>query len=265
MEIIEQYCQGKKDELSNEDAIFYNDDYVVIIDGVTAKGKKKDRGRKSGRVARDILMNTLPTIDGTASKKEFFTILHNALAENIPEDANIEDIPSACLLVYSNYYKQIWICGDSQYMINGEYYDNSKEFDKIVSNARSLFIELLVARGITEAEEMEKDFARIATKGLLKYQPVLENNFESPHGYIVLNGRTLCDEQIQEVDVEENDEIIFASDGYPFLKETLEESEEELKRVLKEDPLCYKIYKSTKGLKKGNVSYDDRCYIRFII
>ena len=57
--------------------------------------------------------------------------------------------------------------------------------------------------------------------------------------------------------------IVLASDGYPVLKGTLAESERELSEILKNDPLCYKVYCSTKGLKKGNVSFDDRSYIRF--
>ena len=46
---------------------------------------------------------------------------------------------------------------------------------------------------------------------------------------------------------------------YPSLKE----SEDELAKIIATDPLCYKTYFSTKGLKKGNVSFDDRTYIRF--
>ncbi len=58
-------------------------------------------------------------------------------------------------------------------------------------------------------------------------------------------------------------EIVLASDGYPKLKSTLKESEEELAKIIEIDPLCYKTYFSTKGLKKGNFSFDDRTYIRF--
>ena len=61
----------------------------------------------------------------------------------------------------------------------------------------------------------------------------------------------------------ENSEVVLASDGYPFLKETLKESEEELLKVLKEDPLCCTLNPSTKGIVKGNRSFDDRTYLRF--
>jgi len=59
-------------------------------------------------------------------------------------------------------------------------------------------------------------------------------------------------------------QIVISSDGYPFLKPTLQESEKMLATLIKEDPLLYKKFKSTKGIVKTNYSYDDRTYVRFI-
>ena len=44
---------------------------------------------------------------------------------------------------------------------------------------------------------------------------------------------------------------------------TLQQSEQDLDRLLKEDPQCCRLYESTKGLKPGNKSFDDRTYVRF--
>ena len=63
--------------------------------------------------------------------------------------------------------------------------------------------------------------------------------------------------------VESNSQIILSSDGYPKLFTTLQESEEYLFSVLKDDPLLYKKYKSTKGFMKGQNSFDDRAFISF--
>ena len=65
-------------------------------------------------------------------------------------------------------------------------------------------------------------------------------------------------------DIPAGTEIILASDGYPYLENTLEASESKLKYILENDPLCYTLYKSTKGIQKGNVSFDDRSYVRFV-
>jgi len=58
-------------------------------------------------------------------------------------------------------------------------------------------------------------------------------------------------------------EIVLASDGYPFLKSTLEASEKALEELLKHDPQCVNSFIATKGLVEGNKSFDDRTYIRF--
>ena len=38
-----------------------------------------------------------------------------------------------------------------------------------------------------------------------------------------------------------------------------------LRDILEKDPLCIRLYKSTKGIKKGNCSFDDRAYLRIKI
>lgn len=57
-------------------------------------------------------------------------------------------------------------------------------------------------------------------------------------------------------------ELVLASDGYPFLKPTLDESEAMLASQLGNDPLCMNTFKATKGLMAGNKSFDDRSYLR---
>lgn len=58
---------------------------------------------------------------------------------------------------------------------------------------------------------------------------------------------------------------MLASDGYPILKATLQESEESLARHLADDPQNIKEYVATKGLVEGNLSFDDRAYVRLTI
>ena len=58
-------------------------------------------------------------------------------------------------------------------------------------------------------------------------------------------------------------EVVLASDGYPFLKPTLAESEEALLHLIAHDPQCIHDFIATKGLVAGNKSFDDRTYIRF--
>jgi hypothetical protein len=59
-------------------------------------------------------------------------------------------------------------------------------------------------------------------------------------------------------------EVVLASDGYPYLQPTLKASEESLTSLLQSDPYLIDRFKATKGKMKGNTSFDDRAYIRFI-
>jgi hypothetical protein len=56
--------------------------------------------------------------------------------------------------------------------------------------------------------------------------------------------------------------IVLASDGYPYLQETLGASEQQLQELLNEDPLLFRRYKATKGMKQDNISFDDRTYVK---
>lgn len=115
-----------------------------------------------------------------------------------------------------------------------------------------------------EKELLNDDIARNQILPLLKRQQYLENS-HSDYSCEALNSMDINTDKIKLFKVKENDEIILASDGYPVLKNTLEESEKLLKKILNEEPLCYKIYKSTKGINKDNKSFDDRTYVKFKI
>ena len=60
-------------------------------------------------------------------------------------------------------------------------------------------------------------------------------------------------------------EIVLASDGYPWLAPTLEETEALLDKQRQNDPLNVGEFKATKAFVKGNNSFDDRSYIRFTV
>ena len=84
-------------------------------------------------------------------------------------------------------------------------------------------------------------------------------------GYPMLDGTVVESRFLKTQKVAEGSTIVLATDGYPILKESLAESEKELARLLKEDPLCIFDYKSTKGLAEGCSSFDDRTYVRLEI
>ena len=80
--------------------------------------------------------------------------------------------------------------------------------------------------------------------------------------YTVIDGTPIYMNGIKTIDVSRAREIVLATDGYPFLKPTLAESEAALRELLRQDPMLVSLYQATKGIMQGNCSFDDRAYLR---
>lgn len=265
MKIVEYYIQGKVDNVVNEDGIFISDKIVAVIDGVTTKSDNLYDSFKSGKIAKDILLNTLEKIDAKMPLEETFLILNSALKKYHDSYGKEREYFSAQIIVYNDYYKEIWNFGDCNCMINNTFHNHDKFYDTITSNARILYNESRLKEGYTINDLLENDLGAEYIKPLLQAQYLFDNDSDSIFGYPILNGNNIDTNKVNVYKLNIGDEVILASDGYPIIENTLKKSEDFLKKVLEEDPLCMNLYKSMKGLKQGNISYDDRAYIRFIV
>jgi glycerophosphoryl diester phosphodiesterase len=151
---------------------------------------------------------------------------------------------------------------------NGKVYQFQKDLDQVLSNLRSLVIHVLRSRGATEEDLLAHDVSRERILEFLQLQTELQNSpYACEFTYHVLDG--IFDRPQDHIHIVPIDgtssEVVLSSDGYPQIFPTLEETERHLAKTIASDPLCYKTYKSTKGVVEGNISYDDRSYIRFTI
>ncbi len=267
MQIIEQQVMSKNGNMDHcEDGLFISDNFVVVIDGVTAKGKKLWKGKKSGRYARDLILEKLKSVSEDVSAVSFFNILSGALKEAheffYPDGCPLAEKLRAAVIVYSRYYKEIWSYGDCSCMINDVVYAHEKAIDQLNSAMRSYILQDELNSGKTYAELQKRDMGREYIQEALLRQFHFEN-IDGLFGYAVLNGDSINESLVVKHAVKEGDIVILVSDGYPKLCPTLKESEHALENVLEQDPLCCRIYLSTKGMAVGNISFDDRCYCRF--
>lgn len=253
-----------------EDGLFISDDFICVVDGVTSKGKWKFDGHTSGYYAKELILKGMETMPADISGEDAVLLLNKCLTDGYSEEykqialQNSNERIQANVILYSVKQKQIWSYGDCQCIINGEFYAHEKVFDVILSRARALYIEIERLCGKTEEELLIHDTGRDFILPILKNQSVLENA-KSEYCIVNLNGFDIDPGKIIKYDLQDGDEIVLASDGYPQLKTSLKESEDILAQVLKNDPLCCKEYLSTKGLKEGNASFDDRTYISFTV
>ena len=176
---------------------------------------------------------------------------------------------------YSAEFREIWLFGDCQAMVNGRRIETVKEVDLLLSAMRSFVWQAreegdMANRRFAKSAESDEtaatksdDPGRDAIMPFLRMQSAFTNK-RGKYGYFVFDGFTDAEYPIRSIRVTPGDEVVLASDGYPILERTLARSEAQLARLKADDPHLIDIYPSTKGFTPGLDSFDDRAYIRFI-
>lgn len=271
IEIIERQVVGKKSQEECEDGIVATDDFVAVIDGSTSKTDKQfcptmRNGRYAMTLVAELIKQQLSAEDSveTFCRKATQRIqqCYQACKADMERlKANPVERMTCSSVVYSAARREIWFVGDCQALdcTHGKLYENSKPYEQPIAEMRSARIRLDLLDGANAAEYRIKDKGRDFILPLLreycKYQNVT---------YPVIDGFDIPMDTVKVVDLPAStQEIVLASDGYPFLAKTLGESEERLAHLLEEDPLLIDKVKMTKGWMKGNRSFDDRAYVRF--
>lgn len=277
MKVIESKIEGKKSPESCEDGLVVTADFIAVIDGSTSKTPHHlSPDMKNGRYAMVLISEYIQHELKPESTVEDFcegvtSYIYNKVyrQQGIEEQmqAHPEERLTASVILYSKAKNEVWMVGDCQAIIDGKLYENNKPFEDIVARRR---VEL-IRQGFTPQE------ARKTIEPLL-IQAMLEGQNKT---YTVIDGFPIYQKGVKvvslnapqknvETDVADSlplptKEIVLASDGYPFLKPTLTESEEALAHLLAYDPQCTHEFIATKGIVVGNKSFDDRTYIRFQI
>ena len=246
------------------DAILVSENYIAVIDGATPKGTRLWQGQKGDCFVSSFIKSVIENMEGNLTATEAITKINDSVNEiyikngTSYEELLPEERLQASLVIYSVHRREIWSFGDCKFMINGKNYDTVRQADTLLAYLRALYTELARIDG----EKSENDVGREAIMPLLRKVIGLAN-IDCEFGYDAINGGPVKPENTRVVKLNEGDFVVLASDGYPELFETLEKTENNLFILLEKDPDCIKELRSTKGLKKGNESYDDRSYISF--
>ncbi len=273
MEVAESLVLGKSgnQELC-EDAVVVNDRFAAVLDGATSQIDDNEGEMSSGKKAVNRLSAVLERIRGDVDVRECFRELNAALADIYHEEGIYEKARtspgyrgSAAAIVYSRARSELWMIGDCQALLDGEPFTAWRKGDEILSEVRAMFLESELIEGKSIADLREHDTGREYIREMLIRQKHFQNLARDfPYSYSVLDGFLDDVETSVQVHPVPTDcrYLVLASDGYPVLKPTLEESERELARIIAEDPLCFRQFKSTKGVYTGNLSFDDRSYVK---
>jgi hypothetical protein len=194
--------------------------------------------------------------------------LTDALARRLPEYIAPELRPVAHVGIYSIARNEIWQISDVAYWHSGMSHSiPEKLVDHHSSGLRAAILNAELIRGATLDELASNDIGRKAIEPILTRQALFCNNTAAGEwAYGAIDGRKVPKELIRvHAIADQITELVLASDGYPAIYGSLRETEENLKNLLLKDPLCIGPLRSTKGVKPGQVSFDDRSYIRFAI
>ena len=280
MKIIESSIIGKKSPEACEDGMVITDDFIAVIDGSTSKTPKHlNPDMKNGRYAMMLISEYIrEELKADASVDDFCqgvtAYIYHKVYEKLGVEERLKEHPeerlTASAILYSRTRNEVWMVGDCQAIIDGKLYENGKPYEQEIARKRVELIE----QGLSPAEA-RKQIEPLLIEAMLSGQN---------QTYTVIDGFPIYQEGVKVValktkpasssietyfqeqtkPVSSPNEVVLASDGYPFLKPTLAASEAALAEQIANDPQNIRSFIATKGIVEGNKSFDDRTYIRFV-
>ena len=279
MKIIESKIVGKKSQEACEDGMVVTDDFIAVIDGSTSKTPKHlNPDMKNGRYAMMLISEYIrEELKADASVDDFCqgvtAYIYNKVYEKLGVEERLKEHPeerlTASAILYSRTRNEVWMVGDCQAIIDGKLYENGKPYEEKIARKR---VEL-IKQGLSPAEA-RKQIEPLLIKAMLSGQ---NQNYTVIDGFpiyregvkvVALKTKPVSSSietyfQEQTKPVSSPNEVVLASDGYPFLEPTLAASEAALAEQIANDPQNIHSFIATKGIVEGNKSFDDRTYIRF--
>lgn len=271
--VIEKFILGKSRDISKcEDRIVVTDHFACLIDGATSKSDIDFDSKTQGVIAGELIEKVVRSMPNDITLPSFISEINkqfHSFYAGVGMTDHMEKHPvdklNASLIIYSDHHNEVWSVGDCQAIIDNTFFRKTKIIDTILSDLRAFITESCIRQGMSTEELQLKDTGREKILEYLKEQTLFQNHFpDSMYSYGVLDGSPIAPTQVENISLTGSDSpyLILATDGYPKLFPSLSESEAYLEYILKNDPLCYHLFKSTKGLKKGNNSFDDRAFIK---
>ena len=250
-----------------EDAYCISSSYIAVFDGATPKTAFRFAdGRTPGQVAAQTLAQATAHLDPQLSAREAIDLLSDALRQALQGHSG-----EASGVIYNALRREVWSVGDCAFAFlhrdgRFETFQGHKQIDILLSEWRSAILRSFLSRGLmTIADIQQADPGRRIIQPFITRQTLYQNISPTANSlaFGVFDGQRIPDAFLHVTPLPDDvTDIILASDGYPELFPTLEESEAHLARLIEADPLCIGPLLGTKGIQAGNTAPDDRTYIK---
>lgn len=264
VQVQEAFIKGKVSDEKCEDTIVNTPDFIAIVDGVTSKSNFEYHGKTTGKLASTMIAGVIERLPKDATLAVLIKQVNQQFADFYHQVKFTADRASqglqAVAVIYSRLRNELWQVGDAQINLDGQLLTNPKPSDLVLSDMRSLVLRL------SPDSSGEPDPGREVILPWILKATRFANSADNEWGYSIFNGEPIPKSLVKIYPLANKPhEIVLASDGYPKAATNLADSEAGLKDVLQNDPTCSHEYRSTKGLKKGNRSFDDRSLIHFTV
>jgi len=270
--VEEQFIQSKTGRLDTcEDLIHIGENFVAVIDGTTSKTDEKWNQRTGGQLAAKTInecFEQMPPHYSALQAAHLFTSEIDKLYKSLNVFESVKKGTTqrftAALVALSMPRGEVWLIGDCQYRLKNEIFKRPKRADEVLANVRALFLETELLRGATMEELLKDERGHQFVRFLLERQTIFQNNLSAgEYWYPAVDGFPIPPKGISVRKIPKDvPDLVLATDGYPILRRNLKETETSLEQLLRRDPLLFREYKSTKGMLTGNVSFDDRAFVR---
>jgi glycerophosphoryl diester phosphodiesterase len=112
MKIIESFIKGKCNNQSLcEDRLVITDDFIAVIDGVTAKSNRTWDGKAGGIAAAEAVCKAIQSFPQSITAESAVSLLTDAVASLYSENEE-KGSAAAGVIIYSFYHNEIWSIGD---------------------------------------------------------------------------------------------------------------------------------------------------------
>lgn len=267
IEVIEEFSEPRKPGGISEDRIAVTRDFAVVVDGAGDPTRRMIGGLSVGARAAESIIAVFSAALPTTTVAEMVRLCSNRVRE-IQHALNATGMtavnpPAASFVAVSSARRELWRVGDCGFLMHGKANFPMKDIQRLFAEVRSFMV---LADGVVgHAAEPDNTNAELieVMKLLTKRQHIFENaNSRTGFEFGVIDGETVPERFIECFEIGSAPiDIVLASDGYPVLASTLEETEALLRDRLRDDPLCIGLNRGQKPSVPGG-SYDDRSFLR---
>lgn len=248
-----------------EDLIVDGVDFLVVCDGATDKSGLRFDGKTGGRVVAELVCEVVSAAYAGTSGAELVARINAGYSRRLGTALaghGLQDGPAGSFCAVDKVTRRVIRVGDCSWRTATRFEFGSKHVDDVAADARAALLTTLLSTGTTVEELIAADPGRQMLMPLLKAQALFGNSDDLEFGFGVINGLPVPARFIEEWDLADDEhELVIGTDGYSDLFMSLEQTEKYLHDSLATDPLRIGVHRSTKGITKGNVSFDDRAYV----